>query len=224
MVKWPRPKSVKALRGFLCLFGYYRKYVANYGHIYKPLIDLVKTNSFYWNTTTETAFEQLKLTMTSTLVLALPDYDQTYVVETNASNTHIGVVLMQNGRTTAFFSKVLSTRHWGKSIYENEYIALLNVIDRWRHYLHYKHFIVWTNHYSLKYLLEQKVTSAIKQKVLTKLLGLDFEVQFKKGTENRVANALLREFEDLIVHKKPELLSMFCGKCDYSYLFKGDST
>lgn len=76
-------------------------------------------------------------------------------------------------------------------MYEKEYMALLRAIDKWRHYLQFKHFIVRTDHHSLKYLLEQKMTSAMQQKGLTKLLGLDYEVQYKKGA--RVANALSKQ-------------------------------
>ena len=83
----------------------------------------------------ETAFENLKVPMTTTPVLALPDYTQEFVVETDASHGGIGVVLMQQGRPIAFFSKVLATKHRGKSIYEKEYMALFNAVDKWRHYL-----------------------------------------------------------------------------------------
>lgn len=61
--------------------------------------------------------------------------------------------------------------------------------------MQFKHFIIRTNHHSLKYLMEQKVTSAIQQKGLTKLLGLDYEVQYKKGADNRVADALSRQVD-----------------------------
>ena len=103
----------------------------------------------------EIAFEALKIAMTTTPVLALPDYTQEFVVETHASHGGIGVVLMQQGRPIAFFSKVLAPKHRGKPIYEKEYMALLNAVDKWRQYLQFKHFMVKTDHHSLKYLLEQ---------------------------------------------------------------------
>nr|XP_018624029.1 uncharacterized mitochondrial protein AtMg00860-like [Nicotiana tomentosiformis] len=76
MVKCPRPSLVKALRGFLGFTGYYGKYVAGYGAICRPLIDLLKKDSFKWSEDAKLAFSTLKSAMTSTLVLILPDYFQ----------------------------------------------------------------------------------------------------------------------------------------------------
>ncbi|XP_075074758.1 uncharacterized protein LOC142162316 [Nicotiana tabacum] len=69
-------------------------------------------------------------------------------------------------------------------------MVVLSAVDKWRHYLQGGHFIIRTDHHSLKYLLEQRVTTVLQQKGLTKLLGLDYEVQYKKGAENRVADVL----------------------------------
>lgn len=67
----------------------------------------------------------------------------------------------------------------------------MSVLDKWRHYVQQKHFVVWSDHHSLKYLLEQKVTSAIEQKCLTKMLLLDYEVQY------RVVDFLSRQQKEL---------------------------
>lgn len=96
---------------------------------------MLKKEAFKWNSEAENAFVSLKKAMTTTPVLALPDYTQEFVVETDASHGGIGAVLMQQGKPIAFFSKVLALKHRGKSIYEKEYMALLNAVDRWRHYL-----------------------------------------------------------------------------------------
>ena len=88
------------------------------------------------------SFVALKTSMDTTPVLALPDYSKEFVVETDASHCCIGSVLMQDGRPIAYLIKVLAQQHRGKSIYEKEYMALLNAIDRWRHYLQFKHFVV----------------------------------------------------------------------------------
>lgn len=70
MVDWPRPKTLKALRGFLRLTGHYRCFIKNYGSIAAALIALLKKNSFKWDDTAETAFERLKVALTQPLVLA----------------------------------------------------------------------------------------------------------------------------------------------------------
>ncbi|XP_019265828.1 PREDICTED: uncharacterized protein LOC109243359 [Nicotiana attenuata] len=192
MLNWPVPKSVKALRGFLGLTGYYRRFVKSYGIISKPLTNLLKKNSFQWSKEAETAFNQLKTAMSSAPVLALADFNKPFIVETDACSTGMRAVLMQEGRPIAYLSKAFSAQNRGLSTYEKEYMAVLTAVEKWRHYLQGGHFIVRTDHQSLKFLLEQKITTALQQKGLTKLLGLDYEVQYKKGTENRVADALSR--------------------------------
>jgi RNase H-like domain found in reverse transcriptase len=78
------------------------------------------------------------------------------------------------------------------STYENELMAVLVAVQKWRHYLYGKPFIIKTDHISLKHLLEQRLTHSLQHKGLCKLMGLDYVIHYKKGTKNRAADALSR--------------------------------
>lgn len=64
VVNWPIPKNVKGVRGFLGLMGYYRKFIANYSLIAKPLTDLTKKEGFQWNSNALAASKTLKKAVT----------------------------------------------------------------------------------------------------------------------------------------------------------------
>ncbi|KAL0340888.1 UNVERIFIED_CONTAM: Transposon Ty3-G Gag-Pol polyprotein [Sesamum radiatum] len=125
-------------------------------------------------------------------VLALPDFAKPFVVETDACDKGIGAVLMQDHRPIAYLSKALGPRTQGLSVYEKEFLAILLAVTKWKHYLVGNHFVIKTDQQSLKYILEQKVDNALQQKWISKLLGLDYEVQYRKGCENKAADALSR--------------------------------
>jgi hypothetical protein len=164
MQNWPHSKTLKILCGFMGLTDYYRNFVNNYGKIVAPLTALFKNNSFTYTPSFSHDFQTLKMAMCTTLVLALPDFTKTFVLECDASRKGIGVVLMQEGRPLAFTRKQISEQNLGKSIYENKILAILHVVDLWCPYLLGKCFQIKTNHQSLKYFLEQCISSLEQQK------------------------------------------------------------
>jgi hypothetical protein len=124
------------------------------------------------------------------MVLALPDFTKTFVLECDASWKEIDVVLMQEGQPLAFTSKQLSKRNLGKPIYEKEMLAILHVVDLWNPYLLGQCFQINTDHQSLKYFMEQCISSLAQKKWVTKIFGYDYEIIYKKGKDNVVVDAL----------------------------------
>ncbi|GJV76968.1 retrotransposon-related protein [Tanacetum coccineum] len=192
MKQWPIPTNLKKLRGFLGLTGYYRRFIRDYALISQPLTKLLKKNAFVWSNEAQSAFVQLKEAMMNAPVLKLPNFEEVFIVETDASGEGIGAVLQQSGHPIAYFSKTLAPRHHSLSTYEKELLAVIQALHKWRGYLLDRHFIIKTDHFSLKYLLEQRITTPAQMKWLPKLMGFDYEIMYKKGSENGAADALSR--------------------------------
>ena len=192
MKNWPVPTNVKQLRGFLGLTGYYRKFIKNFAGLSRPLTQLLKKNSFKWSDEAQVSFQSLKTAMIQAPVLSLPDFTKPFEVETDASGSGIGAILQQNGHPIAYLSKALAPKHQTLSTYEKEFLAVMLALEKWRGYLLDRHFIIKTDHYSLKYLLDQRITTPAQMKWLPKLMGFDYEARYKKGAENAAADALSR--------------------------------
>ena len=99
---------------------------------------------------------------------------------------------MQNERLIAFFSQSLPPTAKIKSVYERELMAVVLAIQKWRHYLLGYKFIVRIDQHSLKFLLLQRMVSPDYHKWLCKLLGYDFEIEFKPGFTSKGVDALSR--------------------------------
>ncbi|XP_021766248.1 uncharacterized protein LOC110730736 [Chenopodium quinoa] len=149
---WPVPSSVKDLRSFLGLAGYYRKFIKGYAIISKPLTDFLKKGAFEWHWCC-----------------------------VNAEWTPL-----------AFISRSLGSKWQKLSVYEKELLAMVFAVQKWEQYLTGSHFLVKTDQKSLKWLLQQKISTPFQQFWLSKLMGFDYEIQFRVGKENTVFDALSR--------------------------------
>ena len=158
---WPRPTTARALRGFLGLTGYYRKFITGYGGVAAPLTTLLKREAFSWTSAAEEAFLALKRALTSAPLLQLPDFDKLFIVDCDASGAGFGAVLHQGDGAVALFSRVVAPHHAKLPAYERELIGLVKAVRHWRPYLWGRAFTVRTDHWSLKFILDQRLMTIL---------------------------------------------------------------
>ncbi|XP_058746621.1 uncharacterized protein LOC131619549 [Vicia villosa] len=194
MLDWPTPRSLTSLRGFLGLTGFYRRFVKNYATLAAPLTDLLRSTKFVWSTEAAEAFTKLQKKMTDMPVLALPDFTKQFIIETDASGIAVGAVLSQDGHPIAFFSKKMCPRMQASSVYVREMFAVTEAVKKWRQYLIGQKFHIYTDQKSLRNLLLQRIQTPEQQKWAAKLQGFNFEIFYKPGKSNLVADALSRKF------------------------------
>lgn len=199
---WPRPSSKKSVQSFLGLVNYYRRFIQNCSHIAKPLTELTKNVPFQWNPSAEESFQKLKDTICSAPVLMPfnPNAAVNIRVTTDASQYAIGAVLEQQDgevfRPVAFTSRTLNPAEQQYAAHERELLAIVDTLRTWRAYLHGKQFVVFTNHYQMKYLETQKQLSPRQVRWLELIVSFDFKIIPIRGKMNLVADALSRKDEE----------------------------
>jgi len=196
VLDWPVPKLARPVRDFLGLAGYYRRLIRDFGVITAPLTALLK-EGFRWNDDAELAFRALQQALTTAPVLQLPDFDWDFIVECDASGSGFGAVLHQGAGPLAFFRKPIAPRHAKLAAHERELIGLIQAVRHWRPYLWGRYFVVGTDHRSLRFILDQRLTTIPQHQWASKLIGFDFLVEYKPDALNVVADALSRRDEHL---------------------------
>ena len=171
--QWPQPQNIKELRSFLGLASYYRKFMQHFATLARPLTDLLKKGPiFIWTPAHQAALDALKFALVSALVLALPDFSKPFQLQTDASDSGVGAVLLQDGHPLAFVSKSLGPRTRALSTYEKEFLAILVEVEQWRSYLQHSEFTIFTDQRSLMHITDQRLQTQWQLKMHYKLASL----------------------------------------------------
>lgn len=162
IVNWPTPKLAIEVRSFYGLTQYYMKFIRQFSAICAPMLDTIRGGmkaKFQWNEQANRGFETLKEKIATQPVLVLPSFEKFFIVECDASNVAIGVVLSQEERPVPFHSEKLSDAKRKYSSYDLELYALVQGLRKWRHYLLPKEFVVYTDNQALSFLTSQEKLS-----------------------------------------------------------------
>ncbi|KAA3468521.1 Transposon Ty3-I Gag-Pol polyprotein [Gossypium australe] len=158
----------------------------------QPLTSLLKKDQqWHWIDSAQIAFQALKGFLCTAPILVLPNFGEVpFYVETNASGTSVGAVLQQRGKPVAFFSRSLGIKHQALSIYDKEMLAVLLAVKKWHSYLVGRPVVIKIDHQSLKFLSEKKAITPYQQKWVSKMLGYDYSIVYRRGSQNIVADVL----------------------------------
>jgi hypothetical protein len=145
ILDWEPPKSISALRSFLGLAFYYRKFIKNFVKIAMLLTNLLKKSfrTYKWDEVHNETFETLKGILVKALALKLPDFDKDFEIHSYAFNFVIGGILVQDGRLASFENKKLSEtkRRW--PTHEEKMCAMIHCLKTWGHFIGFTDVVMW---------------------------------------------------------------------------------
>ncbi|KAG5847077.1 hypothetical protein ANANG_G00122120 [Anguilla anguilla] len=201
---WPKPLTKKQVRTFLGLVGYYRQFIPNFASIATPLHDLTsknRPNRVSWTAETEAAFGTLRQTLCSEPVLVTPAFDQTFVLQTDASMGGIGAVLSQiregAEHPVTYISRKLMKHERNYATVEKECLAVKWAMDKLRYYLLGREFVLVTDHAPLKWMAVNKDNNSRVTRWFLSLQNFRFKVEHRSGKLHGNADALSRRGECL---------------------------
>ena len=199
--EFPVPTCVTQVRQFLGLTSYYRRFIKGFAEVASPLHSLTKKNvEFVWNRECQLAFDLLKQKLTTAPVLVYPNFDQSFVLETDASIKGLGAVLSQRQENSqlhpvAFASRALSAAEKNYSIIELETLAVVWAIQHFHAYLYMHEVMVVTDHSAVKAILQTPSPSGKHTRWWLKVFASGVgkvQMVYRPGRENARADALSR--------------------------------
>ncbi|UTT88862.1 hypothetical protein NDA17_001408 [Ustilago hordei] len=200
--EWPMPESIHDIQRFLGFANFYRRFIAHFAHIAKPLTALVKPierfKKFELPEEAQQAFHKLIQAFTSAGVLQHFDYHLPTRLETDASDFAIAGVLKQEheGRwhPVAFYSRKMSSAEKNYEIHDKELLAVVACLTQWRHMLAGlpSQLVILTDHEALKYFKSQRCITGRQARWAILLADFDFILQYRPGDKGGEPDALTR--------------------------------
>ena len=201
--QYPEPRTIKELRSFLGMMSYYRRFVRDFAKIAKPLTNLLRgegslksNKKISLSESERNCFKKMKNILSSSDILIYPDYKKPFILTTDASDFAIGAVLSQGevgkDKPIHFASKSLSKTEEKYSVPEKEMLAIFWSLKIFRNYLYGAKFKIMTDHQPLTFSLSPKNTNAKLKRWKSYLEEHDYEIIYKPGRTNVVADALSR--------------------------------
>ncbi|KAG1131334.1 hypothetical protein G6F37_013455 [Rhizopus arrhizus] len=198
IVEYPQPKTIKQVRGFLGLASYYRRFIKNFATIARPLHDQTKTTKKVpWTSKTTESFEMLKKLLTTAPILSRPDFNEPFLLVTDASKLGLGAILTQldeNGHEhpIIYASRGLKSTESNYAPTKLECLAVIWAVKMFRPYLLGKKFTIITDHSALNGLLKTPNPTGIIARWITILSEYEFEIKYRPGRINESADFLSR--------------------------------
>lgn len=197
ILNFPQPRNAKDIKSFLGLAGYYRRFIPNFAKTSKPLTKLLQKDiTFNFDSECVKSFNELKQALTTTPVLIYPNFDEQFLLTTDASAFAIGAVLSQGpiGKDLpiAYASRTLCNAESKYSTIERELLAIVWSVKHFRPYLYGRKFKLITDHRPLTWLFSIKDPGSRLARWRLKLEEYDYEIIYKPGKVNKNADALSR--------------------------------
>lgn len=204
--EFPPPKTVKELRSFLGMAGFYRRFIQDYAKLAKPLTSLLrgedghvsktlsKTKSVNLTDNEVMAFNKIKNSLVSNdVMLTFPNFQKEFELTTDASNFALGAVLSQEKKPIMFLSRTLNKTEENYAANEKELLAIIWALSVLRNFLYGSRKVnIFTDHQPLTYALSNKNNNSKMKRWKAILEEYNYELKYKPGKANVVADALSR--------------------------------
>ena len=197
IMDWPTPTMVHSVRSFLGLANFYRCFIKDYATLAKPLTDLTqKDKAFTWGNAEASVFASLKMQFTTAPILAYPDNNCQFRLETDTSDFAAGAVLsIQKGdkwHPVAFSSHTMSPEERNYPVADKEMLSVIRALEQWCHYLEgAKHqFDIWNDHTNLQWFMKQQNLNHRQAQWAQYLSCFSFLWSHKAGSTMGKADAL----------------------------------
>lgn len=191
--EWPTPTRPKDIKKFLGFCNFYRKFIARFADLVKPITLLTqKTRKFVWGPEQEEAFEKLKKAFREEVTLKYPDPQKPYTLECDASDEGLSGILQQIGpqgelQPVGFFSKTLNSAERNYPIYDKEMLAIIQSLKFWRHLLEgaMHEITIRSDHANLKYFMTAQDLTRRQARYALALSRYAFKIIHWPGKKNK---------------------------------------